>query len=89
MVEPGEGLRFLLEATQSIRVLGDICWHNFDRDIAVELGVPGTIDDTHSASANERANFTTSEPGADINTHWLVLLVHCSVFVNCDYHEIK
>src|SRR5258708_6014331 len=82
MVEPGEGLRFLLETTQSLRILGEVSRQNFDCHVAVEFGVMSTIHDPHSALADKRADLVTPESRADINTHYFVFPGDCSVVLN-------
>ena len=47
MIERSERLRFAREAQESVCVLREKLRQHFDRDVAIELGVPGAIDLAH------------------------------------------
>ena len=52
MVERGQHLRLALESSQSFGVVGELIGEDFDRHVATELGVLGSVDLTHPAFAN-------------------------------------
>ena len=51
VVERREHLRFAMEARQSLGIVGEEIGQDLDRDVAVQLGVMGTIDLAHSTFA--------------------------------------
>ena len=48
-----------------------ILWQSPERHIPVELGVPGAIELTHPALADEGGHVVVAEPGADVQGHKL------------------
>ena len=57
MVQRGDGFGFLLEAPQTVPVLGQRAGQNFDRDFATEARVLRAIDFAHPARADGDLNF--------------------------------
>src|SRR5215470_8991764 len=51
MVEGGGGPRFTLEAGKSLVIFGDFVGEEFQRDEAMETGIFGFVDHTHTAAA--------------------------------------
>src|SRR5215469_7603226 len=51
MVQSGGGFRFPAKAFDSVRIVGDFIWQEFQCDEAVETGVLGFIDNTHATTA--------------------------------------
>jgi hypothetical protein len=65
MVEFGGCFGFLDEATLSFRISDEFERKDFESDFAVELQVEGTVDDTHTASADFREYLVVGEGSAD------------------------
>ena len=53
VVEAGHEQRFALEALAEARVGGDVVVHDFDDDLAAEVGLPGEVDAAHPPLAEE------------------------------------
>ena len=64
MVEGGGGLGLTLEALQRLMVLGHFFRQEFERNEAVELGVLGLVDDTHSAAPELLQDAVVGDGGA-------------------------
>jgi hypothetical protein len=64
MIERGEDLRFATKAGDPFAIVHERVWQNFQRDVAIELGVPGAIDLTHAAGAKERDDLVSAETGS-------------------------
>jgi hypothetical protein len=65
VVEPGDHFRFTEEAFQAGGVFRHIAGQDLERDIAVELRVPGPVDLAHTAPSDERDNLVVSQGAAD------------------------
>ena len=50
VIEGGSGLGFALEASERLRVGGDVFGEKFECDEAMEAGVFGFVDDAHAAA---------------------------------------
>src|SRR5215475_11005449 len=69
VVERRGGAGFLLEAEQTVRILGELGGQDFDGDLATESRVFGQIDLAHSACAELRYNLIMVEACAWGNDH--------------------
>ena len=69
MIERRKDLRFLLEAGQTVRIVDNGRWQNFQRDVATELRVVSAIDFAHPASAEGREDFVWAEASAGLQCH--------------------
>src|SRR5580692_2470018 len=67
MVEGGRGLRFTLEAGQSLRIFSNIIRQELQGDKAVQLYVLGFVDHTHPATAELLDDAIVRDGLAD---HW-------------------
>ena len=61
------GLSF--EAGQAILVCGEGVWQDFQRDVAVQLRVPGPIHLTHPAAADEGGDLVSTQARAGGKGH--------------------
>ena len=52
MVQRGEDLRLTLEAREALGIAGERFGQDLQGDIAVQFGVPGSVNDTHAAGAH-------------------------------------
>jgi len=64
VVQRCQKMRFPLEASEPLRVLGEIVGKDFDGDFAPELGVAGAVDPAHAASTERREDLETTEAGS-------------------------
>ena len=64
VVERGEKLRFAFEAREPIGIAGESFRQNFQRHVAIELGVSGAIHLTHPACSQECEHFIGAETSA-------------------------
>ena len=64
MDQGGEGFRFTLEASQAIRIVRECFGQDLDRDIAVQLGVAGSIDFAHASATDQLGQLEYAETGA-------------------------
>ena len=64
MIQGGQRLRFTLQASQPIGVMGDRFGEDLDRNVAVELRVAGAKDLAHAAFTNRRNDFVDAEARA-------------------------
>src|SRR5207249_3320261 len=74
MVELACGARFLLEASQTVGVLGEGFWQDLDGDLATQPGVPRAVHLAHPARAQRRedfvrAEFSTGTEHSDLSLH--------------------
>src|SRR5438552_7373449 len=74
MVELACGARFLLEASQTVGVLGEGFWQDFDGDLATQAGVPRAVHLTHPARAQRcddlvRTEFSSGTEHSDLSLH--------------------
>jgi hypothetical protein len=67
VVESGDRARLPFEAQTRLRVGDSIGRNHFDRDGAIEPGIPRAVDLTHPAAAETLVDFvgTEARPGAD------------------------
>src|SRR5882672_7864408 len=65
MVEGGSGMGFAAKAFESLRVLQHVIRQKFQGDGAVEAGVQGLVDHTHSASTEFLYDAEVSDSLAD------------------------
>jgi len=61
MIQRGEQARFALEPRESLFVIGERFRKNFDGDVALELGIPRTIDLTHPSYADGLEDLVVAE----------------------------
>ena len=66
MVERRQHLRFTLEAGQPVRVCGEGVGQHLECNVPVEGCVPGLIDLSHPAFADQGGDVVVAEPGADL-----------------------
>ena len=69
MVQGGQDLRPALEPRQTIRVGRKEIREDFQRDIAVQLGVAGAVDASYPAFANLGGDFLDTEASAARQGH--------------------
>jgi hypothetical protein len=69
MIQGGKNLGFSLEPRHPSRIVGKTVRQDFDRDVAFELGVAGTIDLTHAARTDHGADFVMAEFGSWFESH--------------------
>ena len=72
VVERPRRARFLLEAAQAIRVLGEGGGEDLDGDVAAEPRVFGAVDLTHPARADGGEDLVGPYPHADGEAHSLL-----------------
>ena len=68
-VEQGEGLRLPDEPPPAMLVSESLGGRDLNRDVAAKPRVAGTIDLTHTASAQRRQDFVCAEPGPRCKWH--------------------
>ncbi len=61
MVQARDGLGFPLEAVEKLFVVGELVLEHLDRDLALELGVPGVEHGRHVALAELAAQFVFAD----------------------------
>jgi hypothetical protein len=64
VVERRHGLRFAMKARDAFGVAGVGLRQDFDRHLAIELGVEGKVHLAHSAGADLAEDFMYAEPGS-------------------------
>src|SRR5207244_12260931 len=64
MIERGQRLGFAREPREAIRIVRERVGQNFQRDIAIELGIAGSPHLPHPAFANRGDDFVDAETGA-------------------------
>ena len=72
MIQRGNSPRFLQEATHAV-VASEIVRQNLQSDLAIELGVLGQVDLTHSTRAELGADFIAANSCARVNCHAVIL----------------
>jgi len=65
MIESGGGLRFALEASKGLRIVGDVVGKKFEGDAAVKAGVFGFVNDSHAAAAQPLDDSVVGDGSAD------------------------
>ena len=51
MIQRRQHLRFAFEACQAVSVESELVWQDFQRNVTIQLGVPGTVHLTHGPRA--------------------------------------
>jgi flagellar biosynthesis regulator FlbT len=69
LIQRREDLRFPLEPGETIVIAGKKIRQDFDRDVALELGVAGAIDLAHATRAQGAQDFVRSESSASGERH--------------------
>ena len=69
MVQGGSRLGFLLEAMQTISIVGDTGWEDFDRDSAIEAGIERAVYLTHAACTERTDDLIRTERGPCRKAH--------------------
>src|SRR5262245_61145643 len=69
MVQRGERLRLAGEAGEAFGIVGEDIGQDFDRDVAIELRVPGFVDLAHAAGADGGGYFVRTESSARREWH--------------------
>ena len=69
MVERREHLRLAAESRQSIGIVGDDVRDDLERDVAVELVVPGAVDLAHASAADELEDLVGAKTRARCQLH--------------------
>ena len=64
VIEGGEGLGFLTEAGETLRVVGEHGGQHLERHGAPKLGVGGAVDLAHRASTQQPVQFVVAQPPA-------------------------
>ena len=72
MVQRGKHAGFTIEARQAIGIVRKGLGKDFDRDIAIQLRVAGSVHLAHAASTEGRQDFVTTQACACRQGHWLV-----------------
>ena len=72
MIERRERLRFARKAQESVCVLREKLRQHLDRDVAIELGVPGAIDLAHPPGAQGGDDLVGAQAAARLQTHGFV-----------------
>jgi len=65
----GQDLRFPLESSKPLGVLGKRCRKDLDRNLSIELGVGGAIDLAHATGAQGGDDLVGAEAGAGRERH--------------------
>jgi len=73
--EPGHRLGFTFEPREPVWIARHRLGQHLDRDIPVELAVPGAVDLTHAARTQGFDYFVTSETATSRKMHSLLQLV--------------
>ena len=63
MVQGGSRLGFLLEAMQTIAIVGETGWEDFDRDRAIEARITRAVHLTHAACPDRTEDLVRAERG--------------------------
>ena len=66
VVERGEHLRFALETGEAIRITGEGIGQDLQRDLAIQLGIPGAIHLAHAARPEGGENLVRAEADAGL-----------------------
>ena len=69
MVEGRDGMRFLLEASQPLGVLGGVARDHLEADLAPETRVAGSIDFAHPTRPDRGHDLVGAEPSARSEAH--------------------
>ena len=64
MVQRRERLGFAREPGQPLGVIGERVRQDFERDVPIQIGVPGAVDQPHPALADGRDDLVDAEPCA-------------------------
>ena len=70
MVQCGNGARFVLETTDTIRVGGELSRQDLDRYITTKAGVVRAVDLAHAASAEEGHDVVRAEASTGCQKHF-------------------
>jgi len=74
MFQAGNELGFHLEPANEVRVIGSFRQNDFDRDLALNGGLIGPVDDAKTTGADAFAEFVTSDNAMEIGIHGTALL---------------
>ena len=77
MVQGGSRLGFLFETTQTISIVGETGWEDFDRDPAIEAGIERAVDLTHAACPERTEDLIRTERGPRRKAHYGLLPLTC------------
>jgi len=69
VMQLGQDLRFPLESSKPLGVLGKRCRKDLDRNLSIELGVGGAIDLAHATGAQGGDDLVGAEAGAGRERH--------------------
>ena len=69
MIERREHFGLALKPRQPLAIVSDIGGQHLDRDLALQLGIPGAIDLAHSAGAERRYDFVRTQLSAGRQGH--------------------
>jgi hypothetical protein len=69
VLEGGDGARLLLEPPDPIGALRAVRGDELDRDLSIEPGVAGPVDDAHPSRAERRQDLVGPEAGARRDRH--------------------
>src|SRR5213593_3982181 len=87
MIQCGSSPGFLHEATHGLAACV-IARQNLQSDFAIELGVVGEVDLTHSARAELRADFVAANFCARVNWQDVIWGILSGVFSKCDHSRL-
>src|SRR5262245_7006436 len=69
MIQGGECFCFALETRATVRIRDEQLGQHLDRDVAIELCIPGAIDLAHPARAESRENLVGAKVSAGCQRH--------------------
>ena len=75
MIERGQDLRFAPESGEPLRIGREERRKDFERDLAIELGIPGAIDLAHTAGPDSREDFVRAQIGRRVQGTWAADIV--------------
>lgn len=77
VIEGRCGMRFALEASKGLRIIGYVVRKKFQRDAAMKAGILGSADHAHAAATEPLDNTIVGDGSADERggfCHWLCIL---------------
>src|SRR5579871_4155786 len=81
MTQRRQRFRFTLEPRQPFRIAAEFLWQRFDRHFTLQLGIPRTVDLTHTAATQEREDFVGAELGSGGEAHFASLSIQLTITV--------
>ena len=75
MIERGQDLRFAPKSGEPLRIGREEGGKDFERDLAIEFGIPGAIDLAHTAGPDSRQDFVRGPDGRRVQGTWAAAIV--------------